>query len=102
MLQAGYSLQQLRVFYLGHCDATLLCQLLFCLLARVRVTEVGVEVLIQDLCRLLIEIPPFSSAKRNVKNNNSIIITNKLFRISCNVRPRWAMVLLSGSHKKEY
>lgn len=34
------------VDYLGHCDATLLCQLLFSLLAGIGVTEVRVEILV--------------------------------------------------------
>lgn len=32
--------------YLGHCDAALLCQLLFSLLAGIGVTEVRVEILV--------------------------------------------------------
>lgn len=32
--------------YLGHCDATLLCQLLLSLLAGIGVTEVRVEILV--------------------------------------------------------
>lgn len=50
--------------YLGHRDGALLCQLFFSLLAGVRVTEVRVEILIQDLCGLLVEVSSFSSAKR--------------------------------------
>lgn len=59
--------------YLGHCDGTLLCQLLFSLLAGVRVTEVRVEILVQDLCCLFVEVSSFPSAKRKseVKNRNT-------------------------------
>ena len=51
--------------YLGNRDSTLLGQLLFSLLARVGVTKVGVEVLVQDLRRLLVEVPPLSSAEKS-------------------------------------
>lgn len=51
------------VDYLGHCDATLLCQLLFSLLAGIGVTEVRVEILVQDLCRLFVEVSSFPSEK---------------------------------------
>lgn len=58
--------------YLGHCDGALLCQLFFSLLAGVGVTEVRVEIFIQDLCRLLVEVSSFSSAKRTVKVQTGI------------------------------
>lgn len=38
--------QHWSAVYLGHCDAALLCQLLFSLLAGVGVTEVRVEILV--------------------------------------------------------
>ena len=44
--------------YLGHSDPTLPSQLLLSLLAGVRVREVGVEVLVQDLGRLFAEQRP--------------------------------------------
>ena len=47
--------------YLRDCDAALPSQLLLGLLCRVRVRQVGVEVLIQDLARLLVEVPPLAS-----------------------------------------
>ena len=46
--------------YLGDGDATLLGQLLFSLLARVGVGQVGVEVLIQHLGSLLAEVTPLA------------------------------------------
>ena len=46
--------------YLGNRDSTLLGQLLFSLLARVGVGQVGVEVLIQHLRSLLAEITPLA------------------------------------------
>ena len=60
----GGVMWQRSAVYLGHCDGTLLCQLFFSLLAGVRVTEVRVEVLIQDLCCLLVEVSSFPSARR--------------------------------------
>lgn len=45
--------------HLGNCDAALLGQLLFSLLAGVRVAEVRVEVFVQDFRRLLAEVSPF-------------------------------------------
>lgn len=45
--------------YLWHCDGALLRKLLFGLLAGIRVTEVRVEILIQNLCRLLAKVAPF-------------------------------------------
>ena len=47
--------------YLRDCDAALPGQLLLGLLCRVRVRQVGVEVLVQDLARLLVEVPPLAS-----------------------------------------
>ena len=52
-----------RVLHLGDCDAALLGQLLLGLLTGVGVTEVRVEVLIQDLRCLLIEVPPLPSLR---------------------------------------
>lgn len=46
--------------YLRHRDTAFLSQLLFGLLAGVGVAEMGVEVLVQDLRRLLVEVPPLS------------------------------------------
>ena len=46
--------------YLWYGDATLPGQLLLCLLGWVRVTEVWVEVFVQDFWRLLAEITPLS------------------------------------------
>lgn len=45
--------------HLGNCDAALLGQLLFSLLARIRVAEVRVEIFVQDFRRLLAEVSPF-------------------------------------------
>ena len=59
-------LQQVEgaVLYLGDCDGALLGQLLLSLLAGVRVAEVGVKVLIQDLRCLLIEVHHLPSSRR--------------------------------------
>lgn len=48
--------------HLGYCYAALLSQLLFGLFAGVRVTKMRVKILVQDLGRLLAEVPPFPSA----------------------------------------
>lgn len=45
--------------HLGNCDAALLGQLLFSLLAGIRVAEVRVEILVQNFRRLLAEVSPF-------------------------------------------
>lgn len=45
--------------HLGNCDAALLGQLLFSLLAGIRVAEVWVEILVQNFRRLLAEVSPF-------------------------------------------
>ncbi len=51
---------QLKIWTdLWHRDGALLGQLLFGLLAGIRVTEVRVEILVQNLCRLLAEVAPF-------------------------------------------
>lgn len=60
VLLVSDSLVPKPVGYLGHCDAALFGQLLFGFLAGVGVTEVGVEVLVQDLRGLLVEVPPLS------------------------------------------
>lgn len=54
--------------HLGNCDAALLGQLLLGLLARVRVAEVRVEVLVEDFRRLLAEVSPFPPEWGNKKN----------------------------------
>ena len=45
---------------LRNCDAALSGQLLLCLLCGVGVRQVGVEILVQDLARLLVEVPPLA------------------------------------------
>ena len=60
------------VLYLGDCDGALLGQLLLSLLAGVRVAEVGVKVLVQDLRRLLVEIPSFPSATQKHRRLGTI------------------------------
>lgn len=47
--------------HLGYCYAALLSQFLFGLFAWIRVTKMWVKVLVQDLCGLLAEVPPFPS-----------------------------------------
>jgi len=49
----------MRTTHLGNCDAALLGQLLFSLLARVRVAEVRVEIFVQNFRRLFAEVSPF-------------------------------------------
>lgn len=73
-------LQQVEgaVLYLGDCDGALLGQLLLSLLAGVRVAEVGVKVLIQDLCRLLVEIPSFPSATQKHRRLGTIKINQTM------------------------
>lgn len=50
--------------YLRDGDAALLGELLFGLLTRVGVTQVGVEIFIQDLSGLFAEVPAFSPVER--------------------------------------
>lgn len=50
----------MNITHLGNCDAAFLSQLLFSLLAGIRVAEVRVEILVQNFCCLLAEVSPFS------------------------------------------
>ncbi len=62
--------------HLGNCDAALLGQLLFRLLAWVRVAEVRVEIFVQNFRRLLAEVSPFPpewGAKRE-KGRASLLV----------------------------
>lgn len=47
--------------HLRHSDPTLFGQFLLGFLARIRVRQVGVEVLVQHLRRLLVEVAPLTS-----------------------------------------
>lgn len=51
--------------YLRDGDATFLGKLLFGLLTRIRVAQVGVEIFIQDLSGLFAEVPAFPSAGKH-------------------------------------
>ncbi len=59
--------------YLRYSDPTLLGQFLLGFLARVRIRQVGVEILIQHLCGLLVKVAPFTSDKQRKE-----IMTNLL------------------------
>lgn len=48
--------------HLGDCDATLPSQLFFGFFTAVRVAQMGIKILIQELCGLLAEIPPVTPA----------------------------------------
>lgn len=61
--------------YLRYCDAALLCQLFFGFFTGVRVTEVGVKILIQYFCGLFTEVASFPSEMR--KENNGCSNTNR-------------------------
>lgn len=52
--------------YLGDSDRAFLGQFLLGLLTGIRITEVGVEVLVQDLGGLFVEVPPFPPAKKEM------------------------------------
>lgn len=59
--------------HLRHSDPTFFGQLLLCLLTWVRIRQVGVEILVQHLCRLLVEVTPLASdTQRQVKMNNTL------------------------------
>lgn len=47
--------------HLRHSDPTLFGQFLLGFLARIRVRQVGVEILVQHLCSLLVEVAPLTS-----------------------------------------
>ena len=49
------------VSHLRHSDPTLFGQFLLGFLTRVRVRQMGVEILVQHLCSLLVEIAPLTS-----------------------------------------
>lgn len=51
-------------FYLRDGDSTLFGKFLFGFFTRVRVGQVGVEILIQDLRGLFAEVAPFASDER--------------------------------------
>lgn len=51
--------------YLWHCDTTFLCQFLFGFLTRIGVTQVRVEILVQDFRSLFAEVTSFSPLKWN-------------------------------------
>lgn len=57
--------------YLRYCDAAFLCQLFFGFFTGVRVTEVGVKILIQDFCGLFTEVAPFPPEKRQENHSCS-------------------------------
>ncbi len=62
---------QLKIWTdLWHRDGALLGQLLFGLLAGIRVTEVRVEILVQNLCRLLAEVASFPPGERGIMSTD--------------------------------
>lgn len=80
--------------YLRDGDAALLGKLLFGLLTRVRVTQVGVEIFVQDLGGLFAEVPAFASAERDthterVTNSSIIIVPFGLTGQRRGPRPTW-------------
>lgn len=62
---------------LRNIDATLPSQFFFSLFTRIRVREVRVKVLVQNLRRLFAEIPPLASTSANERREKK---TNKTFR----------------------
>ena len=69
--------------YLRHSDPTLFGQLLFGLLTGIRIGQVGVEVLVQHLCCLLVEVTPLTSDKRKKdKMQMTDTLNNKGFSMS--------------------
>lgn len=56
-------LGEVRWIYLGNGYSALFGKFLFGFFARVRVGQVGVEILIQDLCGLFAEVAPFASVQ---------------------------------------
>lgn len=62
--------------YLRHGDAALLGQLLFGFLARVRVREVRVEILVQHLRGLFTKITPLASDKER-RFHSQILVSSK-------------------------
>lgn len=55
--------------HLRHSDPTLFGQFLLGFLTGVRVRQVGVEILVQHLCSLLVEVAPFTSVKQRRDND---------------------------------
>lgn len=60
--------------YLGHGNAALPRQLLFRLLAGVRVGQVRVEILVEDLRRLLAEVAALATRVQETASGNSDIL----------------------------
>ncbi len=93
-----------RQTYLGDCNVTLLGQLLLGLLRRVRVGEVRIEILVQDLRSLLAEVPSFSSRVEETRTQNHHSFTSALLQLHLNVTTTkqlalsYSFTLCTGTH----
>ena len=70
--------------YLRYSNSTLSSKLLLCLLAGVGVGQMGVEVLVQHLARLLAEVPALSPGVQESGAEDHHCLTGRLFQLHLN------------------
>ena len=72
--------------YLRHCDSTFSCKLLLGFLRGVWIGQVWVEVLVQDLWRLLAEVPPLSSSVKEPGTKDHHCLAGTLLQLDLRIR----------------
>lgn len=76
--------------YLRDRDRTFLGQLLFGLFAGIRVTEMGVEIFIQDLCGLFVEVSSFPPVQTERVTDRSDVDRTCMVLLCCIIQLSFA------------
>ena len=70
-----------HLLYLRNCDVTLLGKFFLCLLTRIRVGQMRVEILVEDFCCLLAEITPLPPGIQKSGPQNHDSLTGALLKL---------------------